>query len=195
MAVRRQVDVPISIDTTQASVAERAFDIGADALNDINGLRADPGLARLVARLGKPAVLMHNQRGREFSGDVIQDIAAGLRRSIDIATSAGVPEQQLILDPGFGFGWGPVQNLEILRRLGELRALGRPLLLGTSRKSTIGHVLDRPAQDRMWGTAATMAFAIEQGVDIIRVHDIEEMRDVAKMTDAIVRGWSEGESS
>ena len=192
MAVRRQVDVPISVDTARATVAERAFDTGADALNDINGLRADPDLAPLIARLGKPAVLMHNQRGREFGGDVIEDIAAGFRSSIDIATSAGVPEQQLILDPGFGFGWGPVQNLEMLRRLGELRALGRPLLLGTSRKSTIGHVLDRPAQDRVWGTAATIALAIEQGVDIIRVHDIEEMRDVARMTDAIVRGWSDG---
>ena len=149
----------------------------------------------MIARLGKPAVLMHNQRGREFGGDVIEDIAVGLRKSIEIATSAGVPEQQLILDPGFGFGWGPVQNLEMLRRLGELRALGRPLLLGTSRKSTIGHVLDRPPQDRVWGTAATMALAIEQGVDIIRVHDIEEMRDVARMTDAIVRGWSDGEPS
>jgi dihydropteroate synthase len=194
-AIRRQIDVPISVDTTCASVAERAFDTGADALNDINGLRADPDLAPLIARLGKPAVLMHNQRGRDFGGDVIEDIAAGLRSSVDIATRAGVPEQQLILDPGFGFGWGSVQNLEMLRRLGELRALGRPLLLGTSRKSAIGHVLDRPTQDRLWGTAATMALAIEQGVDIIRVHDIEEMRDVARMTDAIVRGWSEGKPS
>jgi dihydropteroate synthase len=195
MAVRRQVDVPISVDSARASVAERAFDIGADALNDINGLRADPGLAPLIARLGKPAVLMHNQRGREFGGDVIEGIAAGLRNSIEIATSAGLPEEQLILDPGFGFGWGPVQNLEMLRRLGELRVLERPLLLGTSRKSTIGYVLDRPAQDRVWGTAATMALAIDQGVDIIRVHDIEEMRDVARMTDAIVRDWSEGDPS
>lgn len=191
MAVRRQVDVPITVDTARASVAERAFDVGADALNDINGLRADAGLAPLIARLGKPAVLMHNQRGRDFGGDVIEDIAAGLRVSIDIAAGAGLAEEQLILDPGFGFGWGPVQNMEMVRRLGELRALGRPLLLGTSRKSTIGHVLDQPPQRRLWGTAATMALAIEQGVDVIRVHDVEEMRDVARMTDAIVRGWSE----
>ncbi len=191
MAVRRQVDVPITVDTARASVAERAFELGADALNDINGLRADAGLAPLVARLGKPAVVMHNQRGREFGGDVVEDIAAGLRASMAIATNAGLSEEQLILDPGFGFGWGPVQNMEMVRRLGELRSLGRPLLLGTSRKSTIGHVLDQPPQRRLWGTAATMALAIEQGVDIIRVHDVEEMRDVAKMSDAIIRGWSE----
>jgi len=191
MAVRRQVEVPITVDTTHAWVAERAFDKGADALNDINGLRSDEELAPLIARLGKPAVLMHNQRGRDFGGDVIEDIAAGFRASIAIATRAGVPEDRLILDPGFGFGWGPVQNMEMVRRLGELRALGRPILLGTSRKSTIGHVLDRPPQQRLWGTAATVALAIEQGVDIIRVHDVEEMRDVARMTDAIIRGWSE----
>jgi dihydropteroate synthase len=191
MAVRRQVDVPITVDTARATVAERAFELGADALNDVNGLRADRDLAPLIARLGKPAVVMHNQRGRDFGGDVIEDIAAGLRRSMEVATNAELPEEQLILDPGFGFGWGPVQNMEMVRRLGELRALGRPLLLGSSRKSTIGDVLDQPPQRRLWGTAATMALAIEQGVDIIRVHDVEEMRDVARMTDAIIRGWSE----
>ena len=190
MAVRRQVDVPITVDTTRAAVAERAFDIGADALNDINGLRADPDLAPLIARLGKPAVLMHNQRGRDFGGDVIQDITAGLRTSIDIATRAGLEGQRLIIDPGFGFGWGPVLNMEMIRRLSELRALGRPTLLGTSRKGTIGQVIDQPPQRRLWGTAATVALAIQQRVDIVRVHDVEEMRDVARMTDAIVRGWS-----
>ena len=190
MAVRRQVDVPITVDTTRAAVAERAFDIGADALNDINGLRADPDLAPLIARLGKPAVLMHNQRGRDFGGDVIEDIAAGLRTSIDIATRAGLGVERLIIDPGFGFGWGPVLNMEMIRRLSELRALGRPVLLGTSRKGTIGQVIDQPPQRRLWGTAATVALAIQQRVDIVRVHDVEEMRDVARMTDAIVRGWS-----
>jgi len=189
MSVRRQVDVPITVDTTHASVAERAFEFGADALNDINGLRTDPDLAPLVARLDKPAILMHNQRGRDFGGDVIADVATGFRASIGIAVRAGIEEARIILDPGFGFGWGPVQNMEMLRRLGELRALGRPILLGTSRKSTIGHVLDRPPHQRLWGTAATVALAIEQRVDIIRVHDVEEMRDVAKMSDAIIRGW------
>ena len=100
-----------------------------------------------------------------------------------------MPEEQLIVDPGFGFGWGPVQNLELLRRFGELRALGRPLLLGTSRKSTIGAVLDRTANERQWGTAATLALAVAQGVDLVRVHDVEEMRQVVQMADAVVRGW------
>ena len=193
MAVRRKVDVPITVDTTRAAVAERAFDIGADALNDINGLRADPDLASLVARLDKPAILMHNQRGRDFGGDVIEGIAAGLRTSIDIATRAGLGVERLIIDPGFGFGWGPALNMEMIHRLSELRALGRPVLLGTSRKGTIGQVIDQPPQRRLWGTAATVALAIQQRVDIVRVHDVEEMRDVARMTDAIVRGWSGGE--
>ena len=189
-AVRDAVRVPITVDTSKAWVAERAFDAGADALNDINGLRADAELAFVLARRGLPAVLMHNQRERTFGGDVIADIRAGCEASIEIAEAAGVPRERLILDPGFGFGWTPAQNLEMVRRLGELRSLGRPLLLGTSRKSTIGAVLDRPVGERLWGTAATMALAVAGGVDIVRVHDVREMLDVVRMSDAVVRGWS-----
>ena len=162
-AVRVAVDVPISVDTSKAAVAERAFDAGADALNDVHALRADAALAPLLARRGLPAVLMHNQRGRAFGGDVIADLRAGFEESIAIAERAGVSREALILDPGFGFGWEPAQNLEMLRRLGELRVLGRPLLIGTSRKSTIGLVLDRPVEERAWGTAATVALAIAGG--------------------------------
>jgi dihydropteroate synthase len=131
---------------------------------------------------------MHNQRGREHH-DVIADIKAGLTESIAIAGRAGLPRERLIVDPGFGFGWSVDQNLEMLRRLGELRDLNLPLLIGTSRKSTIGAVLDdAPVDERLYGTAATVALAIANGADIVRVHDVREMRDVARTADAIVRG-------
>ena len=145
-------------------------------------------MAATIAKAVVPVVVMHNQRGREFGGDVIEDIRNGLRRGIALAEAAGVPRDRIILDPGFGFGWGPVQSYNLLRRLGELRDLGRPLLIGTSRKSAIGYVVDRPAPRRTWGTAATVALAIQQGVDIVRVHDVPEMVQVARVSDAVVRG-------
>jgi dihydropteroate synthase len=188
-AVRAAVAVPITVDTVRAATAERAFDAGADALNDIDGLRSDAALAPLLARSSRPAVVMHNQRGRAFGGDVIADIRAGFEASIAIAERAGVLRERLVLDPGFGFGWEVWQNLEMLRRLGELRAHGRPLLMGTSRKSTIGALLgDRPVEGRAWGTAATVALAIAGGADIVRVHDVPEMADVVRLADAVVRG-------
>ncbi|MFA7249953.1 MAG: dihydropteroate synthase [Dehalococcoidia bacterium] len=188
-AVRRAVPgAAITVDTTKAPVAERALAAGADAVNDVSGLQGDPGMAELVARAGVPVIIMHNQRGREFGGDVIEDVRNGLRRGMALAAAAGVKHDQIILDPGFGFGWGPVQSYNILRRLGELRDLGRPLLIGTSRKSAIGYVLDRPAEQRVWGTAATVALAIQQGVDIVRVHDVDEMVQVVRVSDAVVRG-------
>ena len=190
-AVRDAVAAPISVDTSKAYVAGRAFDAGADALNDVQALRADPALAPLLAARGLPAVLMHNQRGRQSSGDVIADVRAGLEESLAIAEAAGVSREQLILDPGFGFGFGPEQSLELVRRLGELRALGRPLLLGSSRKSAIGWALgreDEPPSARVAGGAATVALAIAAGADIVRVHDVREMSDVARVTDAILHG-------
>ncbi len=186
-AVRAAVGVPITVDTTKAAVAERAFDAGADALNDIAGLRGDPDLAALLARRGCSAVVMHNQRGRDYCGDVVEDICAGFAASLAIAEQAGVSRDAIVLDPGFGFGWEVEQNLEMLRRLGELRALGRPLLVGTSRKSTVGAVLDRREDERIWGTAASVALAVQAGVDIVRVHDVREMVDVVRMADAVVR--------
>ena len=187
-AVRAAVAAPITVDTSKAGVAERAFDAGADALNDVRGLRGDAALAPLLARRGLPAVVMHNQRGRAFGGDVLADVRAGLEESIGVAERAGVGRDRLVLDPGFGFGWEPEQNLELLRRLGELRALGRPLLVGTSRKSTIGWLLDRPEAERLWGTAATVALAVAAGVDIVRVHDVAELAEVVRVADAVVRG-------
>ena len=187
-AVRAAIAAPITVDTSKAGVAERAFDAGADALNDVRGLRGDGALAPLLAARGLPAFVMHNQRGRAFGGDVLADIRAGLEESIGVAERAGVDRERLVLDPGFGFGWEPEQNLELLRRLGELRALGRPLLVGTSRKSTIGWLLDRPEGERLWGTAATVALAVQAGVDVVRVHDVAELVEVVRVADAVVRG-------
>jgi len=182
--------LPVSIDTYKPEVAEAAIGVGAHVLNDVWGFRHEGDgqrLARLAAASGLPAVLMHNQRGRQFH-DVVGDLLAGFRESLRIAREAGVPEERLIVDPGFGFGWDEKQNLEMLRRLADLRVLGRPILIGTSRKSTIGKVLDLPVEERLEGTAATVAIAIANGADIVRVHDVKAMVRVARMADAIVRG-------
>jgi dihydropteroate synthase len=182
--------LPVSIDTYKPEVAEAAIAAGAHLLNDVWGFRYEGDgerLARLAAAHGLPAVVMHNQRGRQFH-DVIGDLLAGFRESLRIAGEAGLPQERLIVDPGFGFGWDEEQNLEMLRRLAELRVLGRPILIGTSRKSTIGKVLGLPVEERLEGTAATVAVAIAHGADIVRVHDVKAMVRVAQMTDAIVRG-------
>jgi len=185
----RELDVPISVDTYKAPVAREALKAGAHLINDIEGFRSDPAMAELAVEFGVPAVIMHNQRGRKFH-DVIGDIRAGIEASLEIAFEAGLDRERLIIDPGFGFGWTPEQNIEMLRRLGELRELGLPILVGTSRKSTIGKMLDdAPPEDRLYGTAATVALAIANGADIVRVHDVAEMRDVARVADAVVRGW------
>ncbi len=181
--------MPISIDTYKPEVARAAIAAGAHLLNDITGFRGDPEIARIAADAGLPAVAMHNQRGRA-GDDVIAAIRQGLGESLRIAAEAGLPRERLILDPGFGFGWRAEQNVEMLRRLSELRDLGLPLLIGTSRKSTLATVLDEEAmEDRIWGTAATVALAIAGGIDIVRVHDVRAMKRVATMADAVVRGW------
>jgi dihydropteroate synthase len=180
----------ISIDTYKPDVARAAFDAGAHLLNDIEGLRRDPAMACLVAERGLPAVVMHNQRGRP-PGDVVDSIRQGLAESVAAAEAAGISSERLIADPGFGFGWRPEQNIEMLRRLAELRVLGLPLLVGTSRKSTIARVLGGAAMDeRLFGTAATVALAIGNGADMVRVHDVREMRQVVRLADAVVRGWT-----
>jgi dihydropteroate synthase len=170
-------------------VAEKAIkEVGAHMINDIWGFRQDgERMALLAAETGLPTVIMHNQRGRPFR-NVIGDLLAGFRESLRIARQAGVPKERLIIDPGFGFGWEEHHNLEMLRRLSELRVLGRPILIGTSRKSTIGKVLGLPEHERLEGTAATVAIAIANGADIVRVHDVKAMVRVARMTDAVVRG-------
>ena len=186
-AIRAATGLPISIDTQHAEVAEAALDAGADMVNDINGLRGDACMAEVVASRGAALVAMHNQRGRE-SGDVVANVLAGWEESLRLATEAGIPRERIILDPGFGFGWTPEENLEMVRRLNELAVAGLPLLLGTSRKSTLGLVLDAPVEERLEGTAASVAIAIAKGVDIVRVHEVAAMRKVAAVADAISRG-------
>lgn len=183
-----EVRLPISIDTYKSQVARRALEAGASIINDVWGLKRDPDIARVAAETGAGLILMHNQQGTEYA-DLLPDIMRSLRWSMDTALEAGVVAEEIVLDPGIGFGKTAEQNLEVLRRLGELRTLGRPLLLGTSRKSTIGLVLGLPADQRVEGTAATVALGIAQGADIVRVHDVREMARVARMADAIVRGW------
>ncbi len=192
--LRAETAVPISIDTYKTEVARRALDAGADLINDIWGLKGETEKARLAAARGVPLILMHNQEGTGYR-DLLPDIIASLSQSIGEARRAGVDPGQIIVDPGIGFGKTWQQNLEVLRRLGELKVLGLPLLLGTSRKSTIGVVLDLPADQRVEGTAATIALGIAAGADIVRVHDVQAMVRVARMADAVVRGAASGAGS
>ena len=195
-------DTLISIDTYKSKVAEAAFKAGAHILNDVWALRADPDLASVATTFRVPVILMHNrsnpasvevreQLGNAYIGseyqNLIEDVKRELLVSVELAVKAGVEESHIILDPGIGFGKTREHNLELINRLDEIRALGYPVLLGTSRKSFIGFTLDLPADQRVEGTAATVAIGIARGADMIRVHDVKEMARVAKMTDAIVR--------
>jgi dihydropteroate synthase len=183
--------VPISIDTTKADVARRAVDMGATIINDQWGLQGDRGMLEVAAGSGAHVVVMHNHRGHEY-GEIMADISAFLRRSLELADDAGIDRERMIVDPGFGFGKTPEQNLDVLRRLGELKALERPILIGTSRKSMIAKVLgDTDPATRVHGTAATVALGIAFGADIVRVHDVRAMVRVARMADAVVRAAHE----
>jgi len=185
-AIREAVTLPMSIDTYHAGVAEAACCAGADLINDIHGFRFDARMADVAARHGVGAVAMHNQRGRTFH-DVIGDIRAGFETTLEIAQAAGVQRSSLILDPGFGFGWRPEHNLEMLRRLPELWDYNLALLTGTSRKSTLGAILNTAVEERLEGSAATVALSIAAGADLVRVHDVREMVRVARVADAVVR--------
>jgi dihydropteroate synthase len=192
----------ISIDTCKAVVAEAAFKAGACILNDVWGLRADPDLAAVAARADVPVVLMHNRStpanveirerlGNAYVGaeyqDLLEDVKRELMASVQIARSAGIPDGHIILDPGIGFGKKVEQNLELIDRLDEICELGFPVLLGPSRKSFIGYTLDLPPDQRLEGTAAAVAVGITRGANIVRVHDVEFMLRVVRMTDAILR--------
>jgi dihydropteroate synthase len=176
--------VPISIDTSKQEVAELAVAAGATVLNDVWGLKRSPGLADLAARHGLSLVLMHNQDGTQYE-DLMGQIKAELNFAIKLAKRAGVAPDRIVVDPGIGFGKDLAQNLEVLRRLGELRELGQPVMVGTSRKTFIGRVLDLPPQDRVEGTAATVAASILRGADMVRVHDVQAMVRVSRMSDAL----------
>jgi len=182
----------LSIDTTRSEVARAALDAGADIVNDVSGFRFDPELARVVAAAGVPAVLMH-LRGDFVTmheaprySDVMGEITAELRESLALARVAGIKSDQLILDPGIGFAKNAAHSLEALRRLRELHALGRALLVGPSRKSFIGKALEGPAHERQFGTAAAVAACVLAGAHIVRVHDVREMAQVARVCDAIL---------
>ena len=182
-------DMPLTIDTTKPEAAAAALDAGAPAINDIWGVSPDDALARVAAERGVPIILMHNRTEAVYD-DIVPEVLDDLRRAIDKARDAGVPEEDILIDPGIGFGKTAEHNLELLRGLARLRELGRPILLGTSRKSTIGKVLDLPRpEDRLEGTLATTALGVAAGVDIVRVHDVRENVRAARMADAIVRGW------
>jgi dihydropteroate synthase len=201
-ALAGELDVILSVDTYKAGVARAALAAGAQWINDVWGLRADPGLAQVAAESRAPVILMHNRSrpadaelqtrlGGRYIGvayaNLLEDVRRELLESVALAHAAGIPAERILLDPGIGFGKTVEQNLELVDRLDEIRALGYPLLLGTSRKGFIGYTLDLPVGERLEGTAATVAIGIARGADIIRVHDVAAMVRVARMTDAIVR--------
>jgi dihydropteroate synthase len=192
-ALREKLQIPISIDTMKPEVAEAAAGAGAQILNDVSGLRAGPKMAEIARRRKLPLILMH-MRGeprtmhqKPFARNVLRDVTDCLRRSLAIALRAGVPKSQIVLDPGIGFGKSMAQDCELLARLPELARLGCPLLVGASRKKFIGKILGcLPANERVWGTAATVSAAILGGAHIVRVHDVAEMAQVARVADAIL---------
>jgi len=195
--LRRLLKIPISIDTQKAQVAEATLDAGAEIINDISGLKSDPRLAQVAARRRVPLILMH-MRGEPrtmqkgpFARDVMKDVLQGLRQSVAIARKAGVAKSQIVLDPGIGFGKSFAQNYEVLQKLPQLANLGYPLLVGTSRKGFLGATLAHdgkpaPPEERIWGTAATVTASILNGAHIVRVHDVEEMAQVARVADSVV---------
>ncbi len=205
-AIRERFDVLVSVDTYKAEVAEAALAAGADLVNDVWAFRADPAMAPLVAARGVPVILMHNRLandavrldpgfGPHFAGvpydDLLADVRSDLLASVIHGRAAGVGDRQVILDPGIGFGKSPEQSLWLMNQLHAIRDLGFPMLVGPSRKSFIGKVLDGlPPTERIEGTAAAVAVAITRGADIVRVHDVAAMRRVVRVADAIVRGRS-----
>ena len=190
--LRGRIHIPISVDTSKAEVAEAAADAGAEILNDVTGLRNDPRIADVAQRQKLGLILMHmrgtprTMQQAPFARNVIRDVTTGLRDSIAEALNAGVSKRQIVIDPGIGFGKSHEQNCEIIQRLPELAKLGFPLMLGTSRKSFLGTALNQgDSKDRVWGTAATVAAGILQGAHIVRVHDVADMAQVARMADVL----------
>jgi dihydropteroate synthase len=196
-ALRGRLKIPVSIDTQKPEVAEAALEAGAQIINDISGLKSDPRIAEVAARRGVPLILMH-MRGEPrtmqvgpFARDVMKDVLQGLRKSVASARKAGVEKSQIILDPGIGFGKSFAQNYELLQKLPQLAILGHPLLVGTSRKGFLGATLARdgkpaPPEERIWGTAATVTASILNGAHIVRVHDVTEMVQVARVADCLL---------
>jgi dihydropteroate synthase len=196
-ALHGKLKIPISVDTQKSAVAEIALGAGAQILNDVSGLRSDPGLASVAANYDAPLILMHmrgsprSMQKRPFARDVLRDVVEGLRRSISVARKAGVAKSQTVIDPGVGFGKSFLQNYELLAKLPELAKLGHPIVVGTSRKGFLGATLAKngkaaSSDQRLWGTAATVAGSILNGAHIVRVHDVGEMAQVARVTDCVL---------
>jgi len=183
---KHALEVPLSIDTYKSVVAEEALKLGVEMINDVYGLKADRKLGEVAVKYKVPICLMHN-RDNTIYDDLIPDILAELKESIELAHQAGAKDEHIIIDPGIGFGKDLQQNLDVMYHLREFHSLGYPLLLGTSRKSLIGKTLNLPMNQRIEGTAATVAYGISAGADLVRVHDVLQMRRVADMTDAMVR--------
>ena len=184
-ALSGKIKAPISIDTSKSAVAEKAMQAGASIVNDVWGLQRDKNIAGVVSRYKAGVVMMHNKTDTRYA-DIIEEILAFLNESINIAQNAGIEKSSMAIDPGIGFGKTAQQNLLVMKRLEELKVLNIPVLIGTSRKSMIGYVLDLPVEQRMEGTSATIALAISKGAKIVRVHDVREMSRVVRMTDAIL---------
>ncbi|SFK39949.1 dihydropteroate synthase [Halobacillus dabanensis] len=184
-AIKQAVHIPISIDTYKSKVAEKAVQAGASIINDVWGAIKDPEIAAVAARHDVPIILTHNRTNREYIS-LVDDVKKDLIKSINIAKKAGVKEENIILDPGVGFAKTQGDNLKIMRHLEDLHELGYPILLGTSRKSFIGAVLDLPKEERMEGTGATVCYGVSQGVEIVRVHDVEPIVRMTKMMDAMI---------
>ena len=185
-ALKRNFDIPISIDTYKAVVAEASINEGAHLINDVWGFKKDAAMAKVAASLNVPCCLMHNRENKEYS-NYLEDIVADLKASITLALEAGVKPENIMLDPGIGFAKTYEQNLELMNNLELIKALGYPVLLGTSRKSMIGNTLNLPPEERVEGTVATTVIGIMKGCDFIRVHDILQNKRACQMTDAIVR--------
>jgi dihydropteroate synthase len=183
----KTLNVPISVDTSKLHVAEEVLKAGAHIINDVQGLLKEPKIAKLAAKYGAGVIAVHNE---SVQGDILSCLTKSLRKSVDIAIGAGLNHENIILDPGIGFAKDVEQNLEVMRRLDELKCLGYPVLLGTSRKSMIGKVLNVSVNERLEGTAATVTLGITKGVDFIRVHDVKEMYKVVKMSDAMIRAYN-----
>ena len=185
--LKKEINVPISIDSYKSKVAEEALKLGVEMINDVWGLKRDKDMAKVVAKYDAHVCIMHNQDGTDYNEDIMESIKKSLNESISIALKAGVKKDKIVLDPGIGFGKTFEQNLEVLKRLDELNDLGYPILLGTSRKSVIGNVLNVEPKERLEGTIATTVLGVRDGVDIVRVHDVKENLKAAKMADAIYR--------
>ena len=185
--LKKEINVPISIDTYKAKVAEEALKLGVEMINDVWGLKKDKEMANVVAKYNACVCIMHNQDGTEYDKDIMESMKESLQESIDLALNAGISKDKIVIDPGIGFGKTFEQNLEVLKRMNELKELGYPILLGTSRKSVIGNVLNVEPKERLEGTIATTVLGIRDGVDIVRVHDVKENLKAAKMADAIYR--------